>query len=139
MNTMINSCDTLSITTDDIATVSIPYTSNYSYGLTGSTAIGPTGPVGSISINTNTSINSISSSYGIPTNTTVSSLDVTGSIKIKGEDLNTRLGRIETLLNIPVRDVELENKYPRLKQLWIDYNTELEKYKTWERLNDNEL
>jgi hypothetical protein len=62
-------------------------------------------------------------------------LNVKGTIVMNGEDLSKRLERIETLLNIPSRDVEMEKEFPKLKHLWEEYNLELEKYKTWKRLN----
>ena len=64
------------------------------------------------------------------------SLTVKGSIVMNGEDLETRLERIETLLHIPSRDIKMEEEFPKLKQLWKEYNSELEKYKTWKRLNN---
>jgi hypothetical protein len=63
-------------------------------------------------------------------------LEVRGRIKLNGECLNERLERIETLLNIPTRDVTMEHKYPRLKEIWAEYNRELAKYKTWDALKD---
>ena len=65
-------------------------------------------------------------------------LEVKGRIKLNGECLNDRLERIETLLNIPTRDVTMEHKYPKLKELWEEYNRELAKYKTWDKLKDSE-
>lgn len=62
-------------------------------------------------------------------------LNVKGKVIINGENLEERLERIETLLNIPTRDVEIEEEFPKLKKLWEEYNSELEKYKTWKRLN----
>lgn len=62
-------------------------------------------------------------------------LVVQGRIKMNSEYLDERLERIETMLNIPVRDIELENEFPKLKSLWEEYNRELEKYKTWKRIN----
>lgn len=62
-------------------------------------------------------------------------LNVKGKVIINGENLEERLERIETLLNIPTRDVEMEIEFPKLKKLWEEYNLELEKYKTWKRLN----
>ena len=63
-------------------------------------------------------------------------LEVRGTIKLNGESLNDRLERIETVLNIPTRDITMEHKYPRLKELWAEYNRELAKYKTWDALKD---
>lgn len=62
-------------------------------------------------------------------------LTVKGKVVINGENLEDRLNRIETLLNIPIRDKEMEEEFPKLKQLWQEYEQELEKYKTWKRLN----
>lgn len=65
-----------------------------------------------------------------------SALNVSKDRILREESLSERLKRIETVLNIPTRDIEMENKYPRLKQLFEEYMQELEKLKTWERLND---
>ena len=61
-------------------------------------------------------------------------LEVKGRIIHNGEDLNERLERIETLLQIPTRDVTMENKHPKLKKLWEEYNRELSKYRTWDAI-----
>lgn len=65
-------------------------------------------------------------------------LEVKGRVRINGEYLDERLERIETVLNIPSRNIEMENKYPKLKELWEAYNRELAKYKTWDKLKDSE-
>ena len=65
-------------------------------------------------------------------------LEVKGRVRINGEYLDERLERIETLLNIPTRDIIMEHKYPKLKELWEAYNRELAKYKTWDKLKDSE-
>ena len=61
-------------------------------------------------------------------------LNVKGKVIINGENLEDRLERIETLLSIPTRNIEMETEFPRLKKLWEEYSEELEKYKTWKRL-----
>ena len=61
-------------------------------------------------------------------------ISVTSDIVLNGESLLERLARIETVLHIPVRDTLLETTYPKLKQIWINYTNEVEKYKTWETL-----
>lgn len=63
-------------------------------------------------------------------------LEVKGTIVLNGECLNERIERIETLLNIPTRDITMEDKYPKLKELWAEYNRELAKYKTWDALKN---
>jgi hypothetical protein len=65
-------------------------------------------------------------------------LDVQGSVKINGIDLEERLNVIEKVLQIPTRDVTMENKHPKLKELYEQYVHELEKYKTWERIKGDE-
>jgi hypothetical protein len=65
-------------------------------------------------------------------------LDIKGRVKMNGEFLDERLERIETLLQIPVRDVTMEAKYPKLKKLWEEYNYELSKLKTWDALKGDD-
>lgn len=62
------------------------------------------------------------------------SLDVKGRIRLNGEFLDERLERIEKILNIPTRNLEMEEKYPKLKEIWELYNYTLEKYTTWENI-----
>ncbi len=61
-------------------------------------------------------------------------LEVNGTVVINGIDLDERLKTIEKVLQIPTRDVTMEHKYPKLKQLYEAYMHELEKYKTWDRV-----
>jgi hypothetical protein len=63
-----------------------------------------------------------------------SSLTVNGDIVVNGLSITERLERIEYILHIPSRDQEMEEKYPKLKKLWEEYNRELSKYRTWEKL-----
>ena len=67
-----------------------------------------------------------------------STLTVHGDIIINGQSLNERLSIIEQTLNIPTRDVTMEQKYPKLKEIYDQYKHELEKYKTWQRIKDKE-
>lgn len=64
-------------------------------------------------------------------------LTITGDIKLNGESLEDRLSRIENLLHIPPRDIALEQKYSRLRDLWNEYNEELSACKTWEILKNS--
>jgi hypothetical protein len=61
-------------------------------------------------------------------------LEVKGKMVINGVDLEERLGTIETVLQIPTRDVELEKKHPKLKKLYDEYIQALGKYRTFEAL-----
>lgn len=65
-------------------------------------------------------------------------LDVQGNVKINGIDLEERLETIEKVLQIPTRDITIENKYPKLAELYKQYMHELEKYKTFERIKGND-
>lgn len=80
----------------------------------------------------NTNITNIVSAETVLANG--ANLEVKGRVKINGEYLDERLERIETVLQIPTRDIAIENKYPKLKQLYQEYTKELAKYKTWETL-----
>ena len=62
-----------------------------------------------------------------------------GTFKFNGVDLEERLNTIETLLQIPTRDVTMEAKYPKLEKLYKEYMSELEKYKTWERIKGEDV
>jgi hypothetical protein len=61
-------------------------------------------------------------------------LDVKGTVKINGIDLEERLSIIERVLMIPERDATMEAKYPSLKKKFDDYINTLEKYQTFERI-----
>lgn len=72
---------------------------------------------------------------GGPIGTTSSpSLTVNGKIILNGESLDERLTRIENLLYIPQRDIELEKKYERLRDAWAAYQEALDGCKNWEIL-----
>jgi hypothetical protein len=61
-------------------------------------------------------------------------IEVKGNIVINGRDLEERLKTIETVLQIPERDVILEKKHPKLKKLYDDYINALGKYRTFEAI-----
>jgi hypothetical protein len=65
-------------------------------------------------------------------------LEVKGNVVINGVDLEERLNVIEKVLQIPNRDVTMEAKHPKLAELYNQYMHELEKYRTWDRLNGEE-
>ncbi len=66
------------------------------------------------------------------------SLEVKGRMVINGRDLEERLDTIETVLQIPERDVKLEKNYPKLKKMYEDYIKELSKARMWESIKGNE-
>lgn len=61
-------------------------------------------------------------------------LDVKGTVKINGIDLEERLKTIEKVLMIPERDVNMEAKYPSLKKKYDEYIAALGKYRTFEAI-----
>jgi hypothetical protein len=65
-------------------------------------------------------------------------LEVKGNMVINGVDLEERLTNIEKVLCIPERDVILESKHPKLKQMYDDYIKALAKYRTWEAIKGND-
>jgi hypothetical protein len=62
------------------------------------------------------------------------SLEVKGKMILNGQDLEERLNTIETVLQIPERDVKLEKKHPKLKKLYDEYIQALGKYRTFEAI-----
>ena len=61
-------------------------------------------------------------------------LEVKGKMVINGRDLEERLNTIEKVLQIPERDVILEQRHPKLKKLYDEYIAALGKYRTFERI-----
>jgi hypothetical protein len=61
-------------------------------------------------------------------------LTVKGKVVINDRDLEERLTTIERVLAIPERDVILEAKHPKLKELYDQYITALAKYRTFEAI-----
>lgn len=61
----------------------------------------------------------------------------TNDIVLKGESIDERLRRIELLLKIPTRNIELEQKYAKLAKLWQEYSDALSDYELFEQLKGN--
>jgi len=66
------------------------------------------------------------------------SLEVKGKMIINGQDLEERLDTIETVLQIPPRDIKMEKKHPKLKKLYDEYIKELSKYRMWNKIKGEE-
>lgn len=66
-----------------------------------------------------------------------SSLKVNGKIILNEENLDDRLKRIEDMLHIPQRNVIMEQKYEKLKNLWQEYNETLDAIKTWDTIKES--
>ena len=65
-------------------------------------------------------------------------LEVKGRMVINGIDLEERLSTIEKVLQIPERDVKLEAKHPKLKELYDAYIHALGKYRTWDAIKGDD-
>lgn len=59
---------------------------------------------------------------------------VTATLEVNGRDVMQELDEMRDALMLLKRDVDMESKYPRLKEIKDMYEQELEKYKTFERL-----
>lgn len=69
--------------------------------------------------------------------TSASALEVKGELIVNGQNWGDRLDTIERVLMIPKRDIEMENQYSKLKEMYDAYMTELAKLKMWESLKGN--
>jgi len=61
-------------------------------------------------------------------------LTVEGRAIVQGRDILNELDEMRDALLLLKRDVEMEAKYPKLRELKDAYEAQLEKYKTWEAL-----
>ena len=61
-------------------------------------------------------------------------LTVDGRAIVQGRDILQELDEMRDALLLLKRDVDMESKYPRLKELKDAYEKQLEKYKTFEAL-----
>ena len=62
------------------------------------------------------------------------SMRVDVPLVVNGRDVMKELDEMRDALLLLKRDVDMESKYPRLKELKDAYEAQLEKYKTWEAL-----
>lgn len=61
-------------------------------------------------------------------------VEVKTKLEIQGRDILRELDEMRDVLLLLRRDVDMEAKYPRLKELKDEYEQALEKYKTFEAL-----
>ena len=61
-------------------------------------------------------------------------LRVDGTLEVQGRDILNELDEMRDALLLLKRDVDMEAKYPKLRELKDAYEAQLEKYKTWEAL-----
>jgi hypothetical protein len=110
------------------------YNSNYSIGHLPESTLTTGGWVSSPTITaTNLTGSSAITINGDPVNGSVT-IDV--PLKVNGRDVMKELDEMRDALLLLKRDVDMEAKYPRLKELKEEYEQALEKYKTFERIKD---
>lgn len=110
------------------------YNSNYSIGhLPGSTLT--TG--GWVSSPTITSTSLADSAITINGNPNNGSMRVDVPLYVNGRDVMKEIDEMRDALLLLKRDVDMESKYPRLKELKDEYERALEKYKTFEAIKES--
>lgn len=74
----------------------------------------------------------------------ISAVDISSSVTkintpllVNGRDVMAELDEIRDVLLLLRRDVDMEAKYPKLKQLADEYRLQLEKYKTFELIKES--
>jgi hypothetical protein len=61
-------------------------------------------------------------------------MHIDGKLEVQGRDVLKELDEMRDALLLLKRDVDMEAKYPKLRELKDAYETQLEKYKTFEAL-----
>jgi len=74
----------------------------------------------------------------------ISAVDISSSVTkintpllVNGRDVMAELDEIRDVLLLLRRDVDMEAKYPKLKQLADEYRLQLEKYKTFDLIKES--
>ena len=65
------------------------------------------------------------------------SIKCDGTIEVQGRDILSELDEMRDALMLIKRDVDMEAKYPKLKELKDAYEAQLEKYKTFDTLKNS--
>ena len=64
-------------------------------------------------------------------------LKVDGTLEVNGRDVMKELDEMRDALLLLKRDVDMEAKYPKLKELKDEYEAALAKYKTFDTLKES--
>lgn len=110
------------------------YNSNYSIGHLPGSTIATGGWVSSPIITSTSLADSAITINGNPDN---GSMRVDVPLIVKGRDVMKELDEMRDALLLLKRDVDMEAKYPRLKELKDEYERALEKYKTFEAIKES--
>jgi hypothetical protein len=62
---------------------------------------------------------------------------VDGTFKVQGRDVLSELDEMRDVLMLLKRDVDMEAKYPKLKELKDAYAAQLAKYKTFDIMKES--
>jgi hypothetical protein len=89
--------------------------------------------LGTATINPN-GLNAISPALSISDSSAVM---VNGSIKVNGRDILQELDEMRDALLLLKRDVDMEKKYPKLKELADAYYRQLRKYQTFDLIKES--
>jgi hypothetical protein len=65
---------------------------------------------------------------------TDASMHIDGKLEVQGRDVMKELDEMRDAMLLLKRDVDMEAKYPKLRELKDAYEAQLEKYKTFEAL-----
>jgi hypothetical protein len=93
--------------------------------------------LGSITSSTITSNNISNSAITINSDPTNGGMRVDVPLVVNGRDVMKELDEMRDSLLLLKRDVDMEAKYPRLRELKDEYERALEKYKTFDTIKDS--
>jgi hypothetical protein len=68
---------------------------------------------------------------------TTSRITVDGTFELQGRDVLSELDEMRDVLMLLKRDVDMEAKYPKLKELKDEYAKQLAKYATFDAIKDS--
>jgi len=68
---------------------------------------------------------------------TDASMHIDGKLEVQGRDVLKELDEMRDALLLLKRDVDMEAKYPKLRELKDAYERQLEKYKTFDTLKES--
>lgn len=103
-----------------MSVINVPYSSTiHSSIISNASAITAVTPAGNSILNINGNTNKV---------------EVKTALEVNGRDILKELDEMRDALLLLKRDIDMEAKYPRLKELKDQYEAELEKYRTFERL-----
>jgi hypothetical protein len=130
---MTNTLKTLNSITNTLSTAPLAIGQLYTTNTTSGQFLTSSGSNGMSWTNTTSIADSVMVARNNP-----AELEVKGRMVLNGRDLEERLNTIETVLQIPERDVILEKKHPKLKKLYDEYIQALGKYRTFEAIKGDD-